>query len=140
MEKDEITQTPETASDILIRMMTDEKDGEEFTKEFLKAGFLSSAVDALFHARRSAGLTQAQIAEMMLTKQAAIARLEADTSGKMSLYRFVDFAIACGMFPLEIKLVPLNILKEYIKIHPEAAKTEELYNSWLRVRNQATPQ
>jgi len=130
MEKDEDIQTSETTSDFLIRMLTDEKDGEAFAREYFKAGFLSSAVDALFYARRAAGLTQAQVAEQLNTKQAAIARLEADTTGSLSLRRFVDFALACGVVPLDISFARLDSFCKYVIAHPEAPRTQEAYNAW----------
>src|SRR5712692_5214749 len=97
MEKYENTQARETTNDVIVRELTDENNSSTFVKEYLKAGFVSSAVDALFYARRQAGLTQAQVAEQMNTKQAAIARLEADTDGSMSFRRCAEFALACGM-------------------------------------------
>lgn len=137
MEKDDNTLALETSSDIITRMLTDEKDGEEFTREFLKSSFLSSAVDALFHARRQVGLTQAQVAELMGTKQAAIARLEADTDGSMSLHRFVEFALACGMVPLDIKLAPIEDVHNYVLQFPEAPRTADAFSRWV-AKNQPT--
>jgi transcriptional regulator with XRE-family HTH domain len=121
----------QTTSDFITEMMTDEQTGDEFSREYLKAGFLSSAVRALFYARKEAGLTQAQVAEQLNTKQAAIARLEADTEGSMSLRRYVEAALACGMIPLDITLVPVSVLRDYVIAHPEAPRTQEAYNEWL---------
>lgn len=132
MADDEDIQTTETTSDFLIRMLTDEKDGEAFAREYFKAGFLSSAVDALFYARRAAGLTQAQVAERLNTKQTAIARLEADTNGSMSLRRYVDYALACGVVPLDISFAQLDSFCEYVIAHPEAPRTQEAYNAWQK--------
>lgn len=139
MEKDEDTQSTETTSDFLIRMLTDEKDGEAFAREYLKAGFLSSAVDALFYARRAAGLTQAQVAERLKTKQAAIARLEADTTGSMTLRRYVDFALACGVVPLDISFAQLDSFRKYVIAHPEAPRTQEAYSTWRMTGVQSIP-
>lgn len=131
MEREINIQNMETTSNFLTQMLINETEGSEFVQAYLKAGFLSSAVDALFHARRQADLTQSQIAELMKTKQSAIARMEADTSGTMSLYRYVEFALACGMVPLDIKLVPVKALQSYAIAHPDVPRTQELYNTWL---------
>ncbi len=107
MEKSMDTSSRETASDFIVEMMTDEKDGEEFTRAYLKAKFLSSVGRSLYSARRKAGLTQEQVAERMNTQQPAIARLEADKNGSMSFRSYVDFAIACGMMPRSLMLAPI---------------------------------
>ena len=100
----EDTSNVETTSDFIIEMMMDEKDGEEFTREYLKASFLSSIGRSLYYARRQAGLTQANVAERMDTTQSAVARFEAGNDGSMSFRRYVDFAIACGMMPRSLVL------------------------------------
>lgn len=130
MEKDEDIQIVGTTADLIIQMMTDEKEGEEFSRGFLRASFLSSALDALFYARRRAGLTQAQVAEKLNTKQSAVARLEADVEGAMSLRRYVDFALACGMIPLDFMLIPVDTAIQYTRENPEASLTPENYYAW----------
>ncbi len=59
--------------------------GGDFTRAYLKKGFLTAAMEALFYARREAGLTQAQLADRLQTKHSSIACWEADTSGSISL-------------------------------------------------------
>ncbi len=135
----ENTLSMKTTSEFIVQMMTDEKDGEEFTREYLKARFLSSAVRALYNARRKAGFTQAQIAERLHTKQAAIARLEADTEGSMSLRRYVDFTLACGMDPLDITLEPMESVRDYIIHNPQAPRTQALYNAWHVTKDHSVP-
>jgi len=101
------TSKQETISEFAAEMMSDEKDGEEFTREYLQAKFLSSIGRSLYYARRKAGLTQAQVAERMNTKQSVIARYEADENGSISFRRYVDFAIACGMMPRSLMIEPI---------------------------------
>ena len=131
MEKYENTQTRETTNDIIVHELTDENTSSTFIKEYLKAGFVSSAVDALFYARRQAGLTQAQVAEQMNTKQAAIARLEADTDGSISFRRYAEFALACGMVPLDITLVPIESARDFVIANPDLPLTQINYDTWL---------
>lgn len=139
MEKAKDTQSMKTTSEFIVQMMTDEKDGEEFTREYLKARFLSSAVRALHNARRRAGLTQTQIAERLNTKQTAVARLEADIDGSMSLRRYVDFALACGMDPLDIILEPIESVRDYVIHNPQAPRTQALYNAWYVTKHHSVP-
>ena len=87
MQKYENTPTRETTNDIIVHELTDENKSLTFVKEYLKSGFVSSAVDQLFYARRHADLTQAQVAERLNTKQAAIERIEEDTDGSISFTR-----------------------------------------------------
>ena len=94
MELDDDVQIEGTVTDYLIQQITDEEHGKDFAAEYLKSVFLETTVNDLFYVRRQAGLTQAQVAEKMKTKQAAIARFEADFDGGMSLRRYVDFALA----------------------------------------------
>lgn len=131
MEQDEHTPIRETTNNIIVHELTDENTSSTFVKEYLKAGFVSSAIDQLFYARRQAGLTQAQVAEQMNTKQAAIARLEADTDGSLSLRRYVEFALACGMVPLDITLVPIESARNFIIANPDSPLTQTNYDTWL---------
>ncbi len=131
MEKYENTQTRETTNDIIVHELTDENNSSTFVREYLKAGFVSTAVDQLFYARHQAGLTQAQLAEQMNTKQAAIARLEADTDGSLSLRRYAEFALACGMAPLDITLVPIEYARNFVIANPDLPLTQINYDTWL---------
>jgi transcriptional regulator with XRE-family HTH domain len=137
MHRDEDFRLEGTMADSLVQKLSDEESGQEFAREYLKADFLAAAVDALFYARRQAGLTQAQVAERLHTKQAAIARLEADTEGSMSLRRYVEFALACGMIPLEMVFAPVDAVRNYVMENPEAPWTQEAYNTWIKTSSQA---
>lgn len=139
MEKDEDFQIMGTITDLIVQNLMDEKDNDLFIGAYLKSGFLSSAVDALFYARRKAGLTQEEVAEKLGKKQAAIARWEADTDGKMSLRQYVELALAYGMVPLDITFVPINSLRDYTIDNPEAPRTLDAYNAWLTKKSQSLP-
>ena len=96
-------------------------------RDYLKASFLSSAMIALFYARRKAGLTQAQVAERMGTKQSGIARMEADSSGATSLRRYVEYALACDMLPLNMVLDSVESIREYARANPDADRSAGAY-------------
>ena len=123
-----------TMADYLIRKLKDERNGMENAIAYLRAAFLSSAVDALFHARREAGLTQQQVAQKLGKKQEAIARCEADTEGKMSLRQYFDLAVASDRIPLNIVLEPVKSVHDFVIDHPEAPQTPNLYYTWLQNR------
>lgn len=131
MQKNENTQVRETTNDIIIHELADESKSLTFVKEYLKAGFVSSAIDQLFYVRRQADLTQAQVAERLNTKQAAIARIEADIDGSISFRRYTEFALECGMVPLNITLVPIESARNFVIANPDLPLTQINYDTWL---------
>lgn len=133
MDKDEDIQVIGTMSDYLTQKIADEEQGQEFTVEYLKADFLASAANALCSIRRQAGLTQAQVAERLNTKQSAIARLEADFDGAMSLRRYVDFALACGVIPHHITFAPVEAARKFVIEQPGVPFTQENHHAWPKV-------
>lgn len=116
-----------TVTDSIREML---RQDEQNLEENLKESFLSTAILALFHARRDAGLTQAQVAERMNTTQSAIARLENDLSGSLSLRRYVDYCLACGVAPLDMTLEPVAQLRDYVLHDPNAPRTTDAYIAW----------
>jgi len=126
-----------TMADYLIRQLEDEKNGLENAKAFLKAAFLSSAVDALFNARRKAGLTQEQVAQKLGKKQEAIARWEADKEGRMSLRQYFDLALASGRVPLSMALEPIESVRDFVIAHPEEPQAPDLYYAWLHNKDES---
>jgi len=138
MESYENIQTRETTKDVIVRELTDEKNGLTFAREYLKADFLAAAVDALFYARRQAGLTQEQVAQKLGKKQEAIARWEADKEGRMSLRQYFDLAIASGRVPLNIVLEPVESVRDFVIDHPEEPQTPYSYYAWLQKHSEPT--
>lgn len=129
-EKD--TQSMGTVSDFLSRKLMEDGENLEATREYLMSMFLSSAVDALFDARRKAGLTQKQLAQKLGKKQSAIARWEADVDGRMSLKQYVEIAQACGANPFVLALESLEHLREFVIDDPDVLPTQELYQEWMQ--------
>ncbi len=124
MERDEDVQILGSVSEHLVQKLNEEHSNE-LTIEYLRADFLASAAISLSRLRFDAGLTQAQVAEKLHTKQSAIARLEADFDGTMSLRRYVDFALACGVVPYNFTFVPITTARDFIKKNPETPLTFE---------------
>src|SRR5690348_4753958 len=88
-----------STEDFLRELMEDAHDGAAFTQAYIKANIISSAMQGAYFARKNAGLTQADIARSLHTKQPGIARLEADVGGTLAFRRYVDLAFACGKAP-----------------------------------------
>jgi len=120
-----------TTESSVAQKLTDKERGQEFAVEYLKADFLASSANALFHIRRLAGLTQTEIAERLNTKQSAIARLEADFDGSMTLRRFVEFALACGMAPHHITFAPVVEARDFVIAQPDKVFTPENHLAWV---------
>jgi transcriptional regulator with XRE-family HTH domain len=135
MHQDEDIQVAGTMIDYLVQKFTDEEQGKEFASEYLKSAFLTSAANGLFYMRRQAGLTQAQVAERLNTKQSAIARLEDDFDGGISLRRYVDFALACGVVPHDITFAPLESAISYTIAQPKILFTQVNYQEWLKANS-----
>lgn len=104
---------------------------DEAAREYLKESFLARAMLALFNARRDAGLTQEQLAERLGTKQSSIARLERDLSGSVTLRRFVEVALACGVMPYDISLAPIEHVRRAAVEHPDEARPERALSDSL---------
>lgn len=134
MEDDDI-KTVGTVADSLRELL--EQD-DEVAFEYLTVSFLSSAITALFYARRRAGLTQVQLAERLHTKQSAIARMEADVSGSVSLRRYAEYARACGMAPLDLELEPVGDVWAFALANPTASRTGADYHAWQARAPQTT--
>jgi transcriptional regulator with XRE-family HTH domain len=114
----------------VVRALVSESD--EGARGYLKQSWLSSTLDALIQVRRAAGLTQAQVAERLGTTQSAVARLERDADGGISLRRFVDYAIACGMVPSSVRFVSFASAKADATTPPVAPSAEASDPSWIR--------
>ncbi len=111
------------------------KDDSDNSREYLRATFLAAIADTMWRARNEAGLTQGDVAQKLGTGQSAIARLEADTEGKFTLHRFIDYCIAVGKFPLDIDLVPLETLQNFVRVQPSAPRSHQRVSSWQEYRS-----
>ncbi len=112
----------------LAREVLEESDESAYA--YLVQGWLSSAIEALYDARREAKLTQKEVAERLNTQQPDISRLERDDEGRVTLHRYIEYALACGVLPLNISLRPASTLREYALTDPEAPRTENAYDAW----------
>lgn len=108
---------------------------EDRAYRYLRRMWLASAARTLRRARREAGLSQVELAEKLGTTQSAVARLENDSEGRLSLHRYVDYAIACGQFPLEIIAEQASTVREFAIDDPDAPRTQLLVDRWRTQRD-----
>lgn len=111
----------------LEREIIDESD--ESADAYLRESWLSAMMAALRNARRSAGLTQQELAERLGTQQPAVSRLEHDED--TTFERFLDYLMACDRMPFEeLQTAPLQGLRRYLRANPEAPRTAAAYKAW----------
>jgi len=104
--------------------------------------FIRDVITKLTQARVNAGLTQAEVAERMGTKQASIARMENALNGSFSLRRIADYALACGVVPcqfahnepLEFHLISLELAYEFTLVDPQKPMTWKNFTAWVSKR------
>lgn len=84
-------------------------DSEDRAVELLCAQFLRGVSRQLYRARREAGLSQQDLAEMLHTTQSSISRTECDKDGAMSMKRFVDWMVACHAVPTAVQTVSAEV-------------------------------
>ena len=106
---------------------------EKSAKKYLKRRWLADATAALREARKEAGLTQEDVAQRLGTKQPAIARLENDREGRFSLARYIEYALACDMMPLDIEFEPVSEVRKYALSAPDAPRTAAAYRAWADI-------
>jgi transcriptional regulator with XRE-family HTH domain len=113
-----------TLTDLVRELLVED---EESVAAYIEQSWVTRAIEALQDARRRASLTQDDVARRLGTTQSAIARLENNHEGSISLRRYIRYALACGMAPLDITMVPVSAMRDYILQDPDAARTPPAY-------------
>lgn len=106
------------------------RESDESARLFLKQSWISHLVSTLRTARLAAGLTQADLAEKLGTTQSAIARLENDDKGSLSIRRMIDYTFACGMAPFDLSLERIEQLRDFALNDPDGERTERAFLKW----------
>jgi transcriptional regulator with XRE-family HTH domain len=76
---------------------------------FARSAWLARASRLIRDARKSANLTQEQLAARVASTQSSVARLEADMAGGYSLRRYIDVLIACDVLPHPLQLESVTV-------------------------------
>jgi DNA-binding transcriptional regulator YiaG len=118
---------PQTLADLIREDLTESLDT---ARAYLRQSWVSSAITGLWKLRRSAGLTQTEVAERMGTTQSAVARWERDDDGGMSLRRYIDYVLACGAVPMDVEFRPLEDVRGFAIEQPEASRVVAAYDAW----------
>lgn len=92
-------------------------------KEYLLSAWFYRAMEEIRDARIQNKLTQKEVAERLGTTQSAVARLENAHRGTFSLERFLEYAWASGLGPLDAAFVPAEELRWFAFEDPLAART-----------------
>ena len=92
-------------------------------KEYLLSAWFYRAMEEIRDARIRNKLTQKEVAERLGTTQSAVARLESAHRGTFSLERFLEYAWASGLGPLDAAFVPAEELRWFAFEDPLAART-----------------
>jgi DNA-binding XRE family transcriptional regulator len=100
--------TTSAVTDLVQTMLAEDDDA---ARSYLRRRWIAGSMRTLRRARLKAGLTQQQVADRMNTKQPAIAKLESDTEGGISLRRYIDYLMACGEIPTEIESMPFELFR-----------------------------
>lgn len=101
----------------------------ESARAYLRQSWITRAIEALGQLRRSAGLTQAEVADRLATTQSAIARLENDHGGGVSLRRFVEYALACDSSPFDVEFEAIGAMRSFAWRSPETPRTASVYST-----------
>ena len=122
---------PGRLSDLVRQVLTESDEG---ARAYLRENWLLQAMRSLREARQQANLTQEGLAQRLGTTQSAIARLENDLEGRITLHKLVDYILACGMLPRDIGLEPYEVVRQTAIASAEseraqAGKTKEGVNS-----------
>lgn len=106
---------------------------DDLAQEFLTSRWIGRAMGVLRRARRLSGLSQAEVAERMGTRQPSIARLEADLDGSVSLHRYAEYLAACGVLPFDVELVDTDAIRDYLLHDPSASVLAVRFREWLAI-------
>ena len=100
-------------------------------KEYLKANWVIGMMLQLEQARKSAGLSQEGLAQVLSRKQSVISRTERDLEGAMSLNRYADWLFACNAIPHDIEITSVaearrNLMEQMHKGQDPPVKVPDL--------------
>ncbi len=104
---------------------------EQEALEYLLTAWFYRAMESVRAARLRNGLTQEAVAARLGTTQSAVARLENAHRGNFSLDRFLAYAGACGVAPLDLDLRPIEGLRRFVLACPNVPRTTAHYERWL---------
>ena len=116
-----------TIADLIQEVLSESRESAE---AYLVQSWIDAMLTGLRDARLQAGMTQSAIAERLKTTQSAIARLERDDVGRIQLRRFVEYALACGVLPLNPEFAQVEELRQFSLSNPHVPRTANSFYGW----------
>jgi transcriptional regulator with XRE-family HTH domain len=123
---DKLTTTQQKVLDLL-------RNGGQDASDYLAETFIIEAIQMLLEARLEAGLKQDEVAYILGTKQPAIARWESDFEGRITLRKYVEFAVACGKIPCDLSFIPLEEMTQFAIKNLDASRTADRVTDWEKL-------
>ncbi len=90
---------------------------DQALREFIKTDWILSMMLNLEKVRKDSHYSQKDLAERLGTTQSVISRTESDSTGGISVRRYVEWLLACNVVPKELAVNP------WIKVKAEAYMT-----------------
>lgn len=129
MESQELVEQPTTIGDMTTELLISSEEG---AREYLRQWWISGAISTLRETRWNAGLTQRDVAERLGIDQASVTRIERDDVGKTSIARFIDYAMACGVVPFDVQVLPFEKMRVFAIHNPGKERTATSYGQLVQ--------
>ena len=84
---------------------------DQALRELLKTDWILSTMLNLEKVRKDAQYSQKELAQRLGTTQSVISRTESDSTGAISVRRYVEWLLACGAVPMELTFDPWSKVK-----------------------------
>ncbi len=79
---------------------------DQALREFLKTDWILSTMLNLEKVRKDVHYSQKDLAQRLGTTQSVVSRTESDSTGAISVRRYVEWLLACGVVPMELAVEP----------------------------------
>ena len=79
---------------------------DQALREFIKTDWILSMMLTLEKVRKDSHYSQKDLAERLGTTQSVISRTESDSTGGISVRRYVEWLLACNVVPQELAVEP----------------------------------
>ena len=97
---------------------------DQALREFLKTDWILSTMLNLEKVRKDGHYSQRDLAQRLGTTQSVISRTESDSTGAISVRRYVEWLLACDVVPTELAMEP------WLKVKTQAYMTNNSSPIW----------
>lgn len=106
------------------------EEGDEVLESFLQSEWFYRAMRKIKEARKRNHLSQMEIAERLGTTQSVVARMENAHYGNFSVARFIAYAWACGVAPVDLGFVDAESMLDFAREKPLSESEIEAIDRW----------